>query len=353
MPDPIDFEGWSCPLPLRGQDRVVIGHGGGGKLSAELIENVFLPAFGTSAEAELHDSAMLDVRDARRLAFSTDSYVVRPLFFPGGCIGDLAINGTVNDVAMSGAQPIALSAGFILEEGLPMNVLGRIAEEMGAAARRADVRVVTGDTKVVDAGLADGLYVNTAGIGVIPDGVDIRPSRARAGDVVIVSGPIGMHGVAVMSQREGLEFGTEILTDSAPLHGLVAAMLAANTDLHVLRDPTRGGVAASLCEIAATAHLGIEFEEARMPVPAAVAAACSFLGLDAISIANEGKLIAVVPPEIVDDVMSAMHRHEHGREAVVIGHVVDEHPGVVVARTALGASRVVDLPLGEQLPRIC
>jgi hydrogenase expression/formation protein HypE len=353
VPDPIDFEGWSCPLPLRGQDRVVIGHGGGGKLSAELIENVFLPAFGTSAEAELHDSAMLDVRAVDRLAFSTDSYVVRPLFFPGGCIGDLAINGTVNDIAMSGAQPIALSAGFILEEGLSMNVLGRIAEEMGAAARRAGVRIVTGDTKVVDAGLADGLYVNTAGIGVIPDGVDIRPSRARAGDVVIVSGPIGMHGVAVMSQREGLEFGTEILTDSAPLHGLVAAMLDASTDLHVLRDPTRGGVAASLCEIAASAHLGIEYEETRMPVPAAVAAACSFLGLDAISIANEGKLIAVVPPEIVDDVMSAMHHHEYGREAVVFGRVVDEHPGVVVARTALGASRVVDLPLGEQLPRIC
>ena len=268
----------------------MIGHGGGGKLSAELIENVFLPAFGTSPEAELHDSAVLDVRAADRLAFSTDSYVVRPLFFPGGCIGDLAINGTVNDIAMSGAQPIALSAGFILEEGLPMNVLGRVADEMGAAARRAGVRVVTGDTKVVDAGLADGLYVNTAGVGMIPEGVDIRPSRARAGDVVIVSGPIGLHGIAVMSQREGLEFGTEILTDSAPLNGLVAAMLAASTDLHVLRDPTRGGVAASLCEIAGAAHLGIEFEEALLPVPAEVAAACSFLGLDAISIANEGKL---------------------------------------------------------------
>ena len=353
MADPIDVEGWSCPLPLRGQDRVVIGHGGGGKLSAELIEHVFLPAFGTSPEAELLDSAMLDVRAVDRLAFSTDSYVVRPLFFPGGCIGDLAINGTVNDIAMSGAQPIALSAGFILEEGLPMNVLGRIADEMGAAARRAGVRVVTGDTKVVDAGLADGLYVNTAGVGVIPEGVDIRPSRALPGDVVIVSGPIGQHGIAVMSQREGLEFGTEILTDSAPLNGLVATMLAASTDLHVLRDPTRGGVAASLCEIADAAHLGIEFEEARLPVPPEVAAACSFLGLDAISIANEGTLVAIVPSHVVDEVMSAMHGHEFGREACVIGRVVEEHPGVVVARTAFGASRVVDLPLGEQLPRIC
>ncbi len=234
-----------------------------------------------------------------------------------------------------------------------MNILGRIADEMGAAARRAGVRVVTGDTKVVDAGLADGLYVNTAGVGVIPQGVDIRPSRARAGDVVIVSGPIGLHGIAVMSQREGLEFGTEIRTDSAPLNGLVAAMLAASTDLHVLRDPTRGGVAASLCEIAGAAHLGIEFEEARIPVPAEVAAACSFLGLDAISIANEGKLVAIVPPDIVDEVMTAMRAHEFGREACVIGRVVEEHPGVVVARTAFGASRVVDLPLGEQLPRIC
>ncbi len=331
----------------------MIGHGGGGKLSAELIENIFLPAFGTSPEAELHDSAVLDVRAADRLAFSTDSYVVRPLFFPGGCIGDLAINGTVNDIAMSGAQPIALSAGFILEEGLPMNVLGRVAEEMGSAARRAGVRVVSGDTKVVDAGLADGLYVNTAGVGIIPDGVDIRPSRARNGDVVLVSGPIGLHGIAVMSQREGLEFGTGILTDSAPLNGLVAAMLAASTDLHVLRDPTRGGVAASLCEIAAAAHLGIEFEEARLPVPPEVAAACSFLGLDAISIANEGRLVAIVPPQVVDEVMAAMHGHEYGREACIIGRVVEDHPGVVVARTAFGASRVVDLPLGEQLPRIC
>lgn len=353
MVDPIDFEGWSCPLPLRDHDRVVIGHGGGGKLSAELIEHIFLPAFGTSPEAELHDSARVDIANGIRLAFSTDSYVVRPLFFPGGCIGDLAVNGTVNDVAMSGAQPIALSAGFILEEGLALNVLGRVVEEMGAAARRAAVRVVTGDTKVVDAGLADGLYVNTSGIGVIPEGVDIRPSRARAGDVVIVSGPIGLHGVAVMSQREGLEFGTEIRTDSAPLNGLVAAMLAASLDLHVLRDPTRGGVAASLCEIAESAHVGIEFEEAALPIPDAVAAACSFLGLDAISIANEGKLIAIVPPGVVDDVMSAMHLHEFGCEARVIGRVVDAHPGMVVARTPFGASRVVDLPLGEQLPRIC
>lgn len=353
----IDVEGWSCPLPLRNHDRVVIGHGGGGKLSAELVEHLFLPAFGVAPDARLHDSAQFDLgpllADGSRLAFSTDSFVVRPLFFPGGSIGDLAINGTVNDVAMSGAQAIALSTGFIIEEGLELATLGRIAEDMGRAAKAAGVTLATGDTKVVDAGKADGLYVNTSGFGLIPDGVDIRPDRATPGDVVIVSGDLGVHGVAVMSQREGLEFGTEIRTDCAPLNGLVADMLAACSDIHVLRDPTRGGLAASLCEIAAAAAVGIEFEEVRLPVPAEVAAACSFLGLDAISVANEGKLVAFVPPESVDDVMSAMQSNEHGRGATVIGTVVVEHPGVVVAKTAFGARRVVDLPLGEQLPRIC
>jgi hydrogenase expression/formation protein HypE len=337
-------------LPLRGYDRVMIGHGGGGKLSAELVEHLFLPAFGSLGEQR--DSALVTV-GGMRLAFSTDSYVVRPLFFPGGCIGDLAIHGTVNDIAMSGAQAIALSVGFILEEGIPLAVVGQVAAAMGKAAHLAGVRVVAGDTKVVDAGMADGMYINTSGFGLIPDGVDIRPSRARPGDVVIVSGPLGLHGVAVMSKREQLEFGTEIETDSAPLNGLVAAMLVASLDVHVLRDPTRGGLAASLCEIASTAGVGIEFEDVLLPIPEQVAAACSFLGLDAISIANEGKLVAVVPAEIVDVVMTAMQSHEHGREAVVIGRVTDQHPGIVVARTSFGARRVVDLPLGEQLPRIC
>jgi hydrogenase expression/formation protein HypE len=358
MADGPDFENWSCPLPLRNHDRVVIGHGGGGRLSGELVEHLFRPAFvgadGADADAELHDAATLALDGGvGRLAFSTDSYVVRPLFFPGGSIGDLAVNGTVNDVSMSGARPIALSTGFIVEEGLELATLGRIAERMGAAARTAGVPLVTGDTKVVDAGQADGVYVNTAGVGIIPDGVDIRPSRATPGDVVVVSGPIGLHGIAVMSKREGLEFGTEIESDSAPLNGLVAAMLDAHRDLHVLRDPTRGGLAASLCEIAAGAGVGIVYEEASVPVPAEVAAACSFLGLDPMHVANEGKLVAFVPPEAVDAVVSAMHAHEHGRDARVIGRVTDEHPGVVVARTRLGATRVVDLPLGEQLPRIC
>lgn len=366
MPDPIDFNSWTCPLPLRDYDRIVIGHGGGGKLSAELVEHLFLPAFGHDSEAELHDSATIDLAslmagggfggtgsNGPRLAFSTDSYVVRPLFFPGGNIGDLAVNGTVNDVAMSGARPLALSTGFILEEGLEMATLAVVAQTMGQAAKEAGVRLATGDTKVVDSGSADLMFINTAGVGVVPEGVDIRPARATPGDVIVVSGNIGEHGIAVMSKREGIEFGTEIVTDSAPLNGLVEVMLEASNDIHVLRDPTRGGLAASLCEIASAADVGINYEETAVPVPAAVKAACSFLGLDAVSVANEGKLIAVVPPDSVDSVVSAMQANPYGRETTVIGKVVDQHPGVVTARTPLGSTRVVDIPLGEQLPRIC
>ncbi len=352
MADARDVDGWTCPVPLRGHDRIVMGHGGGGKLSSELIEHLFVPAFNDGARIELHDAATVPVATGR-LAFATDSYVVRPLFFAGGCIGDLAVNGTVNDLAMSGAQPIAMSAGFILEEGLPMATLAAVVEAMAMAAATAGVQIVTGDTKVVGVGQADGMYVNTAGIGMIPEHVDIRPGRARPGDVVILSGPIGEHGVAVLSTREGFEFGTDVRTDSAALNGLVGDMIAAFADIHVLRDATRGGVTAVLCEIAASAQLGIEFDERAIPIPPAVAAACSFLGLDAMHIANEGKLVAFVPPRGVDDVMDAMHRHDLGREACVIGRVVADHPGTVVARTALGALRVVDVPLGEQLPRIC
>ncbi|MEL6890638.1 MAG: hydrogenase expression/formation protein HypE [Actinomycetota bacterium] len=339
-----------------------MGHGGGGKLSAELVEHLFAPAFNGGNAMELHDSFTFDLADAiadaggARLAYSTDSYVVRPLVFPGGSIGDLAVNGTVNDVAMSGAQPIGMSAGFILEEGLELSTLGRVVDDMAAAAKVADVRIATGDTKVVDAGAADGLFVNTAGFGLVPIGVDIRPSRAADGDVVIVSGPIGAHGIAVLSQREGLEFGTELASDSAPLNGLVATIIAACRrpgDVHVLRDATRGGVAASLSEIAAAGSIGIEYEETLVPVPDEVAAACSFLGLDPMSVANEGTLVAMVPAAAADDVLAAMHRHEHGSGATVIGRVTADHPGVVTARTPLGAQRVVDLPLGEQLPRIC
>jgi hydrogenase expression/formation protein HypE len=350
----IDVEAWSCPVPLRQHDRIVLGHGGGGKLSGDLIEHLFLPAFGAAAAAATPtDSAVLDLGDGTRLAFTTDSYVVQPLFFPGGNIGELAVFGTVNDLAMSGAVPLALSTGFVLEEGLELEVLGRVATAMGQAADRAGVRLVTGDTKVVERGRGDGMYVNTAGIGLVPGGVEIAPHRARPGDVVIVSGEIGLHGIAVLSVREGLEFGTEIASDTAPLHELVAAMLAVTHDVHVLRDLTRGGLAASLCEIAETAGMGIEYTESVVPVPEAVRSACGFLGLDPVHVANEGKLVAIVSPDRADDVLAAMVATEVGRGSVIVGRVTVDHPGVVVARTGLGATRVVDRPLGEQLPRIC
>jgi hydrogenase expression/formation protein HypE len=340
-------------MPIRDRDRVVMGHGGGGRLSGELIEQLFLPAFGSAAsDARPTDSAVIDL-GAVRIAFSTDTYVVQPLFFPGGNIGELAVYGTVNDLAMSGARPLALSTGFVLEEGLELDVLGRVAEAMGAAARHAGVQLVTGDTKVVERGHGDGVYVNTAGIGVLDRGVDIGPHRARPGDVLIVSGEIGLHGIAVMSVREGLEFGTDLRSDTAPLHRLVEAMLAVTPDLHVLRDPTRGGLAASMCEIAEAAGVGIEFVERSVPVPDAVRAACGFLGLDPIHVANEGKLVAIVAPEHAEEVLAAMRATDVGACSTIIGSVTAEHPGTVVARTGLGATRVVDRPLGEQLPRIC
>ncbi len=352
------IEGWSCPVPLRDHDRIVLGHGGGGRLSGELIEHLFLPAFGdAAAHATPTDSAVLDLDvghgSGSRLAFTTDSYVVRPLFFPGGNIGELAVFGTVNDLAMSGASPIALSTGFVLEEGLELDVLGRVATAMGRAAVRAGVQLVTGDTKVVEHGHGDGLYVNTTGVGVVRAGVDLRPTRVRPGDVIVVSGHIGEHGIAVLSVREGLEFGTEIRSDTAPLHGLAAAMLDTCSDIRVMRDCTRGGLGAALHELAVTAGVGVECEEPSVPVTDAVRSACGFLGLDPIHVANEGKLVAFVPSERVDAVVATMQAHEIGRHAAVIGTAVDSHVGTVVVRTGLGAMRVLDRPLGEQLPRIC
>ncbi|GAA1115905.1 hydrogenase expression/formation protein HypE [Streptomyces javensis] len=347
-----DTTGWSCPMPLRDHPVVVMGHGGGGALSAELTRHLFLPSYGGETLGGLTDSAAVTLGGAR-LAFSTDSYVVRPLFFPGGSIGDLAVNGTVNDLAMSGAVPAHLSCAFILEEGTELSTVGRVAQALGAAARAADVTVVTGDTKVVDSGHGDGVYVNTSGIGLIPEGVDIRPQRARPGDVVIVSGPIGQHGIAILSVREGLTFGTEVVSDTAPLAGLVQAMLAVTPEVHVLRDPTRGGLAAALNEIATASDTGVVLDEAAVPVPEAVATACALLGLDPMYVANEGRLVAFVPRTHADAVLDAMRAHPLGRGAAVIGACVAEHPGTVVARTGLGGTRIVDLPLGEQLPRIC
>ncbi|ARF59039.1 hydrogenase expression/formation protein HypE [Streptomyces gilvosporeus] len=353
MPEPtLDVTGWTCPAPLRETPRIVMGHGGGGALSAELVQQIFAPAFGGDILAQLGDSAALTLGGVR-LAFSTDSYVVRPLFFPGGSIGDLAVNGTVNDLAMSGARAAYLSCGFILEEGIETSVLARVAEAMGAAARVARVEVATGDTKVVEAGHGDGIYLNTAGIGLIPADVDLRPQRVVPGDVVIVSGDIGVHGVAIMSVREGLEFGVEIESDCAALGGLVETMLAVTPDLHALRDPTRGGLAAALNEIAAASGTGIALQERAVPIPPTVSNACAILGLDPMYVANEGKLVAFVPRAHADAVLDAMQAHPLGAGAAVIGEVVEAHPGMVVAHTALGGTRVVDLPVGEQLPRIC
>ncbi|MEU0658325.1 hydrogenase expression/formation protein HypE [Streptomyces noursei] len=347
-----DVLSWTCPAPLRDRPRVVMGHGGGGAMSAELVEQVFLPALAGPAPGGLTDSATVELGGAR-LAFSTDSFVVRPLFFPGGSIGDLAVNGTVNDLAMSGARAAYLSCGVILEEGVEIATVGRVAEALGAAARTAGVRVVTGDTKVVEAGHGDGVYINTSGIGLVPPGVDLRPERVVPGDVVIVSGAIGLHGVAILSERENLGFEAEIESDCAALGGLVESMLAVTPDLHVLRDPTRGGLAASLNEIAAASGTGVVVQERAVPVPAPVAGACAILGLDPMYVANEGKLVAFVPREHADAVLAAMRAHPLGAEAAVIGEAVAEHPGMVVARTGLGGTRVVDMPLGEQLPRIC
>jgi hydrogenase expression/formation protein HypE len=355
-----DFDRWTCPAPLRHQQAIVMGHGGGGRLSAELIEHLFLPAFDGTALSpvlrQLGDAAVLGLGDAAggaRLAFTTDSYVVRPRFFPGGNVGDLAVHGTINDLAVSGAVPLALSVGLILEEGMALDELGVITETMGRAAREAGVSIVTGDTKVVDAGHGDGVYINTAGIGLVPDGVDLGPHCVRPGDRILVSGPIGAHGIAVLSVRDGLEFGSEIVTDSAPLHGLVGALRESGVAISVMRDPTRGGLAATLNELAVAARLGVEIVERAVPVPDDVRAACGFLGLDPMQVANEGKLVAFVRAEDAEQALEVVTAHPLGAGAALIGEVVAAHPGVVVARTGIGGHRVVDLPLAEQLPRIC
>jgi hydrogenase expression/formation protein HypE len=352
MTDQLNFEGFVCPLPLRDYPQIVLGHGSGGRLSADLIQHLFVPLFNNPTLAGLNDQAVLDINGAR-LAFTTDSYVVQPLFFPGGNIGSLAVHGTINDLAMSGALPLFLSAGFILEEGLAMDDLGRVATSMANACKAANVQLVTGDTKVVNKGHGDGIFINTAGIGLVPAGVNISADRARPGDVIIVSGTIGDHGMAIMSVREGLTFETELVSDSAALHTLVAAMLGVTQDIHCLRDATRGGVAAVLNELAGQSKVGFTLDETSVPIRPAVMAACEMLGMDPLYVANEGKLVAVVPAEHAEAMLSVMRQHPLGQDAVIIGQVVDDHPGMVVARTAFGGRRVVDMPLGEILPRIC
>jgi hydrogenase expression/formation protein HypE len=348
----VNFDQWACPMPLRDYPNVVLGHGGGGKLSAELVEHLFLPAFRNDALAALGDAAVLP-RVQGRLAITTDSYVVRPLFFPGGCIGDLAVNGTVNDLAVTGAKALYLTAGFILEEGLPLAALGSIVRRMSVAAEAAGVAVVTGDTKVVERGHGDGCYITTTGVGAVPDGLTLGTEPMRPGDAVIVSGAIGNHGVAILSVREGLDFETTIESDTAPLNGLAAEMLAACPDIRVMRDPTRGGLSATLNEITARSGVGLEIDESCLPLDAQVRAACDLLGLDPLLVANEGKLVAVVPAARAEHLLVAMRRHLLGVRAAWIGTVTADHPGLVVARTAVGGRRVVTLPAGEQLPRIC
>ncbi len=377
MIENLNLLNWTCPRPLQAYPTIVMGHGAGGKMMADLIKHLFAPAFdnewlGQMGDATKFDQSYFGIPELS-VAFTTDSFVVSPLFFPGGNIGELAVYGTVNDLAMRGAKPLYLSAGFILEEGLPMETLGNIVTAMAAACKKAGVKIATGDTKVVQKGHGDGIYINTSGLGVIPEGIDIGPANARPGDAVLVSGTMGDHGIAIMSVREGLTFETEIRSDSAPLFGLVEAMAGAESEMnkdgrgkggrgkggdkaapiHCLRDATRGGLAAVLNELADASKVGIEFYEMKVPVKPQVNAACEMLGLDPFYIANEGKLIAIVPQETAESVLAAMRGHEYGREAAIIGRVVSEHPGMVTATTSIGGMRVVDVPAGELLPRIC
>jgi hydrogenase expression/formation protein HypE len=348
----VDPASFVCPAPAGSRDKIVLGHGSGGQLSANLLRDVFLPLFSNPVLDRLDDQAVLEIGGCR-LAFTTDSFVVRPLFFPGGDIGSLAVHGTVNDLAMGGATPLYLSAGFIVEEGFPVETLRRVAASMAEAAAAAGVTIVTGDTKVVERGKGDGVFINTTGIGTVPRGLRLSADRARPGDVVILSGAIGDHGTAIMASREGLEFETTIVSDSAPLHRLVADMLAVSFSIRCLRDPTRGGLSSTLNEIAGQSGVSIEIEEKKIPVREEVRGACELLGLDPLYVANEGKLVAIVAPEHAEDVLAAMRRNPRGEEAAIIGVVGEASPGLVTMRTAFGSSRIVDLLPGDQLPRIC
>jgi hydrogenase expression/formation protein HypE len=331
---------------------VLLGHGSGGKLSAALLQQIFLPAFHNPLLSRLEDQAVLDV-ERGRLAFTTDSFVVKPLFFPGGDIGSLAVHGTVNDLAMGGAQPLALSAAFILEEGFSLADLRRVVDSMARAAENVGVPIVTGDTKVVERGCGDGVFINTTGLGVVAAGVDLSAANARPGDCVILSGSLGDHGITILTRRQGLELEGAIESDSAPLHTLVAAILAAAGDVRVMRDPTRGGLASTLNEIAVQSHAGIAIRETALPIHDGVRGACEVLGLDPLYVANEGKLVAIVPAASAEAVLAAMRRHPLGAEAAIIGEVVGRHPGLVTMHTPFGTTRIVDMLAGDQLPRIC
>ena len=348
----------SCPLPIFDHPQIVMGHGSGGKLSAELIEKVFVSRFRNATLEKMDDQALLQIGGAK-LAFTTDSFVVTPIFFPGGDIGTLAVNGTVNDLAVGGARPLYLAAAFILEEGLPAAELERVVDSMARAASHAGVQLVTGDTKVVNRGKGDKVFITTTGIGVVERGTQLSADRAQPGDKVLLSGFIGDHGITILSQRENLEFESTLESDCAALNGLVDAMIGAAEEagavdgLRVMRDPTRGGVATVLNEIAARSGVGMLLRESVIPVRDAVRGACEMLGLDPLYVANEGKLVAVVAPEIAERVLQAMRAHPLGAESCIVGEVVEQHAGMVLMKTGVGGTRVVDVLFGEQLPRIC
>lgn len=351
MTDDFDFEGYTCPVPIQPRDTVVLGHGSGGKLSHDLIQRLFLPELGKAAPRALDDSAVVNL-NGQRIAITTDSHVVSPLFFPGGDIGRLAVCGTVNDLAMAGAKPYALTCGFVVEEGLSFEILQRVVQSIRDAAAEAGVFIAAGDTKVVQKGGADKLFINTSGIGLVEAGVDISGTKAQVGDVVIISGTLGDHGIAVLSAREDLGFETKLESDVAPLNHLVDAMLKAG-EVHVLRDPTRGGLATTLNEIAGQSNAVIELQEERIPVKPPVHAACEMLGFDPLFVANEGKLVAFVKESDADKLLDAMKKTKYGENAVVIGKVTGIGKSQVRLKTAIGGTRLVDMLPGEMLPRIC
>lgn len=342
----------TCPMPLGATRTILLGHGGGGRMTAELMRQIFLPAFGNPILDRLDDSAELSAGGAR-IAFTTDAFVVSPLRFPGGDIGSIAVNGTINDLAVAGAEPIGLSAAFILEEGFALEELQAIVSSMRVAAAEAGVPLVAGDTKVVERGKADGLFITTSGVGIVADGLRLGPERAQPGDAILVSGPIGDHGIAVLSAREGLAFDTTVRSDSAPLHGLVRALLAAGAEVHCLRDPTRGGLATVLNELAASSNVSMLIEEELVLVRDGVRSACEMLGLDPLYVACEGRLVAIVAAADAEGALAVMRAHPHGSGAAAIGRVEARGAAEVCLRTPLGTTRVLDLLSGTQLPRIC
>ena len=351
---PANFSNAVCPLPLQHIDRIVMGHGSGGKMSHDLITRLFLPLFDNPILRAGNDSGVFELSNGLRLAISTDAHVVSPLFFPGGDIGRLAVCGTVNDVAMMGAAPLYLTAGFILEEGLEVSLLQKVVTSMQAAASEAGVQIVAGDTKVVQKGCADGLFITTSGVGIIPQGIEISGSKARPGDVIILSGSIGDHGIAVLEARGELGFEANIQSDVAPLNHIVDTILnIAHGSIHVLRDPTRGGLATTLNEIAHQSQVGLEIYERDIPVSPAVAVVCEILGFDPLYVANEGKLVAIVERGVADQVLMAMRSTRYGEGAVIIGEVLDTVRSRVLMKTTIGSTRVVDMLSGEMLPRIC